>query len=640
MRLIRHLFLAVMLPLLLSSCGGGGGGGGSGNSISLNASSVSLVAGTTTGGDVTTQIVQVTFKGAGVVIGTLPGQTVPPWLSVTAGALDGNVVPISITADATGFGPGNYPMTLRFVTGNSDGSDLAIRDLPVTLTVVPGISPATVASDGVVAGPAVQTTITVSAGSINWVASTSAPWITLDRSTGTGTSDIVVSLAPGAMAVGDYTGTVTIQDTLSHASQVIPVSFGLDARRLLVRRPGVGLSLVGTQSRLSSSITVTDNGRVATGWSASADQAWLVLDKSQGVTDDSLGFTADVTGLGEGMHYARVTISPRNEPAVANTVVVRVGLYVNRAGPFVANLTTGIRVIAPTPHFSIGFTADPIRPYFYHSQSDGQIDIYDAYTAARVGAITIPGAVPGAMTTSLDGSRLFVSDVAGARIFPVDLDTFAVGTPFAARVPNDAFTLAYAEVSGHPVLVTSAFQAIDAQTGALLADAQGTSGNVLGSPWVAAQRDGRAAFIQGSTNGNHGLSRYSLSHRNGTLRMSRTHQVNEPGDGYGVALSFDDSRLYTVTPGYGYAASTLGGRVQFGPSSSPSAVTTSPNGNLFVTSWIDSTVFTYRADFTPIASYQFGAHLDALALSGDGHRLGLFVQSGGASRLLHFTDVP
>ena len=77
---------AVLLALAcLAGCGGGGGGGGGASdgpqySISVSPASVSLSG--VVEGPAQTQDVTVTFRGDGVVVGTLPGQTAPPWLTV------------------------------------------------------------------------------------------------------------------------------------------------------------------------------------------------------------------------------------------------------------------------------------------------------------------------------------------------------------------------------------------------------------------------------------------------------------------------------------------------------------------------------------------------------------------------------
>jgi hypothetical protein len=649
---------------MLAACGGGGGGGTDapanpvtpptqfqGNGVTLDRTTVLLVAGTNNSTDVSSQVVRATFSGAGLAVGTLPGTTLPNWLMVTSPSTKTSTTTVAVTVAAlpSGLTPGNYTTTLRFATANADQSDLSFRDVAVTLAVVPTTTPAQLNFTGVAGGAALQGAVSLST-SASWITRTSASWLTVDRSGGTGTGSILIAANPAGLAPGDYSGTVTIEDAVNHAAQVVSVNLGVDAKRLLVRRPGVALSLVGSQARLTGTILVTDNGNAGVKWSAVSSQPWLQLGQSQGTADSGLGVTANATGLPDGMHYATVTISPRSEPSVANTVSVRVGLYVDRAATFVPNVSATARV-SSSGGLAFGFLADPIRPYFYHSQGDGQIDIYNSYTAARAGSIVIAGAGLGAMAVSPDGTRLYVADQARGRIYPVMLDNLAVGPPFSgARIPQVNFDMAYTEVSGMQLLVTSEFQVIDAILGTVsLVDGKDPKSAEALSVRVAAQRDGKAVFFQGRTLANHSLARYAIGFR-GALSFRRTHLQNETGDGNGLALDAGDTRLYTaatggrvdnaVTSGFAYSASDLSAAAHLpSGSSDASGVATSPNGRVFVSSWLDHKVDSFDASLSRLDSYSFGNHIDTLCLSGDARRLGLYVQSGG-TRVLHFTDVP
>lgn len=130
--------LGVLLGL--AACGGGGGGGSSpppppAYSISVSPQAVSLHA--IEGGASPQQSVTVTFVGAGVVVGTLPGQTAPSWLAVNAPSQATS--PLTVTVGATTLAiPGTYTTTLRFTTGSASGSNVVYTDVPVTLTIVAG----------------------------------------------------------------------------------------------------------------------------------------------------------------------------------------------------------------------------------------------------------------------------------------------------------------------------------------------------------------------------------------------------------------------------------------------------------------------------------------------------------------------
>ena len=134
----------VLLSLLLVACGGGGdsgggggGGGGGGSNYSISVAPTSVSINGLAGASPVSQAVTVTFRGDGVVIGTLPGQTLPPWLSVSGPSASTSPASVDIIAQPN-VAPGTYSATLRFVTGKADGSNVVYVDVPISYTVVQG----------------------------------------------------------------------------------------------------------------------------------------------------------------------------------------------------------------------------------------------------------------------------------------------------------------------------------------------------------------------------------------------------------------------------------------------------------------------------------------------------------------------
>jgi hypothetical protein len=652
---IRGLLQALLLCSLVACGGGGGGGGGnpSGNSISLDRSAIALNISPDAPSNSHDQTVTVTFRGAGVVVGIPPGAPpLPNWLVVSPGTPSANTVQIAIRyVPNGGVGIGRYPYTLRFATGNADGSSVVYRDVPLVVTMLPSITPSAAAVNAVVDGPAITQDIRFTWGDLNWAVRTSAPWITVDRSSGGWAWDNVVrvSMNPAGLAPGEYTGTVYVEEAVGGVAAPMPVRMIVEPRQLIVRQRGVALSQVGSESRLSGSVKIADNGNLGLGWSASSDQPWLTLASTTGTTSagsNLLAMQADTTGLADGLHYARVTVSPRNEPTLTDSLTVRVGLYVNRGATYLASTTITPRALsgAPNPYFTRNLVTDPIRPYVYQTRGDDRIDVYNTQTGAYVNAITIPGAAVGAAAVSFDGSQLYVTDLAGTGIYPVNLDTWAVGNRLAGmRVPN---AVVYTEVSGRRVLLTSELQAVDAQTGQVLADAIDPNGPQDRNVSVAARRDGRAVFFQTSTT-NHWLSRYVLMNAGGQFSMLRTHVSLVDGSGRGLAVDADDERLYTLTPGasIGYPLPTeykdgfiynTTSFLQVGslPSCCVSGLAVTARGQLLAGNGLGSgtaRLSVFSLDATPIGNFDFtGYSFFNLVVSGDGRRA---VLDGGDLRL-------
>ncbi len=667
MRSIRGLLQAVLLSLLVACGGGGDGGGGGGGaastSITLDAPAVALELqpGGEFQGVYTT--VNVSFRGDGVVVGTPPGDpALPQWLHVTAGAQDGDTIPFTIGYEQVGpaVSIGRYAVTLRFVTGKADGSELVYRDLPVVLTVLPEVTPGIVAAHAAVDGTPVSQDIRFNWGTLPWAVRTSAPWIQVDPSAGPAGGDPVVrvTLDPAGLAPGEHMGVVHVEEAVGRVAQEVPVYLVVEPRQLVVRQRGVALSQVGGRAQLSASLPIADNGGGGIAWTATSDRPWLTFTTAAGNTGaatSALSMTADPSGLADGLHYAQVTVSPGDASQVSGSVTVRVGLYVNRAATSLP--AASVRTREPTsypPFFAVGFVADPIRPYVYHTQGDGRIDVYDIHAGALVDHIDVPGAGVGAMAISFDGSRLFVADVSGSAIVPVNLDDRTVGGPYTGVRPASA--LAYTEVGGRPVVVTSELQAVDGLSGVLLADADDPGDPFDGSQSLAAQRDGRAVVFQTGSSGNHQLSRYMLAFQDGRLSMRRTHLILETGSGRGVAIDNADERVHTLAAqatasqgavdvpasGFVYDARTLSAmRAAADCCDYGLAITASGRVLMGVGTGNPARIEVFDGQGRATASVPFAAGFQFvwLAVGGDAGRVGALGQAGGASEI-HWRSLP
>lgn len=134
-RMLRYL-IALLIPLLLVSCGGGGGGGEAGYSISLDKSALSfnVVFGRVSA---PSQTVTATYKGDGVIVGFPPDIEAPPWLRIISTSTNTGSVTfkLSITETTTPYPPGSYTTSVRFVTGSASSGETVYRDLPVTIKI-------------------------------------------------------------------------------------------------------------------------------------------------------------------------------------------------------------------------------------------------------------------------------------------------------------------------------------------------------------------------------------------------------------------------------------------------------------------------------------------------------------------------
>lgn len=287
-----------MLALLLSACGGGGGGGGdtfisvSPSSLTFTVKSSELAA---------PQRISVQYKGSGVVAGYAPGVDVPSWLTVTqAGPTTGSQVPFNISINQTGMSPGVHRTSVRFLTGIvqpggdiEDASDVTYTDLPVTMTVIRfSIFP----TDLPVLLPEGGTTPLTSDlqidldPSMSWTASSSQPWLSLARGSGTGRATVRYSVSPTGLSSGVYNGSITVRDGVGR-SEILNVELTIAPAHLtsepsnLVFEIGADASAAArTQTlRIADQLEGAVPGR-AIPWTARATVPWLSLSRTSGIS--------------------------------------------------------------------------------------------------------------------------------------------------------------------------------------------------------------------------------------------------------------------------------------------------------------------------------------------------------------------
>jgi len=134
---------------------------------------------------------------------------------------------------------------------------------------------------------------------------------------------------------GTYTGRVKIAATIGDLvlTGEVPVTFNIEANRIVVGASGVGFSSSPAGSVLTRKVTVFSTiGRTDVPWQATSDQTWLTVTPS-GMTGGAITLAAQPSGLStDTTHFATVTVNSP-DASVENQQTIRVGLYVNSAAP-------------------------------------------------------------------------------------------------------------------------------------------------------------------------------------------------------------------------------------------------------------------------------------------------------------------
>ena len=294
-------------------------------------------------------------------------------LTYTATAADTNggwlaVAPQSGTATIAGtnlnvlaspgiLSAGTYRGTITITATGPGGA--AVADSPMTIPVVFQVNAGTISSDTTslnftqVAGgsaPASQS-IKVSGvpNAINFTATASADnggtWLTVSPASGTSPATIQVSANAGTLAVGSYTGKVTITAAnppgATGSPIVIPVTLTVASGQTLTASPNnVNFAyILGTANPANQTVALSSTGG-ASPFSVKIDQGtgtWLTVQPSSGNTPANLTFAANPQGLAAGKYTATVTIS---SSAAANPTTVTVSLVVSTPVPPIVTAVT------------------------------------------------------------------------------------------------------------------------------------------------------------------------------------------------------------------------------------------------------------------------------------------------------------
>ncbi len=636
---MNRLLRAVCALLLFSlvACGGGGGGGGGGGQsaqLTLDKSSIMLVANSAQPSP--SANVVMSFNTGEWAVGVPAGSVLPSWLYVKAtGQASASPVTfgVGLTDSGLQLGQGQYSTVVRFVTTDSNGNGLASKDLPVTLVVAHQLTAGQ--SQLVVAQgqdpSTVHTPLTLTASGVNWTARSDSAWLSIDQSSGSGSATLAAQVLDSTLALGSHVARVTVTDVDHHIDTSVDITLQVDPRMQVVRTPGVAFTAIANQQVLSATVAVADTAGLASTWSAASDQSWLTVDTPSGSSATALAFHSDPTGLADGMHYATVSVTSTTAGA-PGTNHVRVGLWVDRSVTAPASTyATGRSPNSTSAGYGV-LVADPIRPYLYSSEGDDQIDVYNVYTGSVVGHVILPGAGFASMTMAPDGSVLLAADQSGGRLFPIDPSTLAVGTPFSGIVPVDFnFRMTAGFVGTRLVLATNRQQIFDAATGALLRDFANVGGFYMESlSWPALSHDGRTLVMQQAGLEPHALASYSIS-ADGAFQVALLQQqAEETGFGFGDGAAFgaDDAILVSLSDG--------GDSCYFGDLSRPASIsgTSGPensglairrDGGFFVAerdAGGNALVESFDHAALPLGTvFSTNFSIDGLQLSGDQRRL-------------------
>ena len=436
----------------------------------------------------------------------------------------------------------------------------------------------------------------------------------------TGTA-ISLSGVFSSTTVGSTTVMLNAQAQVNGDTVKAPVALTInrDEEKILPSEAGVAMVSTPGWKRLSRTMTVSNNFGKDTGWTAKSSQGWLSVTRS----GSTLTLLADPTlAPSEAVSYATVTLTS-TDAGVAAPEVVKVALWKSDTDPAATSkLSSNYRALV----------ADPIRPFFYVHGGGAALDIFNVYTAQKVGSVSL-GAALGSMAISPNGDRLYAYDTANRAVVQLDLATMTKGATWALPTAADAQSrILSIRPNGVEIVLTSA--------GAYrAADGKQLSKGTFGTPDMAATVDGKHVFTQdeGYSPASAGVLSVDYSAiAGGTLFTAHADGAwfyNGSSNGRDIATNADGSRVYTAT-GAPYQCSILDAKLSPigflpGGSNYPNNVEVDSNGRVYCGIdgiYSDADVWVHSASGALLTKFKFAGYAKGLldrqmAVSADGMML-------------------
>jgi len=459
-------------------------------------------------------------------------------------ASDPLIVSVNPANGALAFGNYNSSISLQASSGGSTFNKTVNVTMLLTRARLTA-NPASVTLGGSngrdLSGVPVQLGLNTGVNSFPWN-STASSFVQRSPSSGSvSATPLSVTLTPNAtgLSAGTHIGSVAFSAQVNGdvVSTNVSVTFNQESHKLLVDGNGVAFAKTPALAKLTRTLRVRDNLGLATAWTATKDQSWLTVTAS-GTAGDDLVLTADPTGLTpDTLSLATVTITSP-DTTVENTETIRVGLWVGSTDPDPTTTITGL------PYAQIA--ADPIRPYAYVGVGK-DIHIINVYNGSPLTPLlnVVPARI-GAMTTSHDGSALYVVDEVLDSIVPVNLDTYRVGTQFSTNSLSTPQNLEYTRANGMPLILTGAGLFFNAATGAQF---HGVTFPPFGA--VGASRNGSRFCFLDIGNSSYNLSCWTLdftSLNGGQLLVGNSPSVMGVGvNAADIAVSPDGNFAYVAS---------------------------------------------------------------------------------------------
>jgi hypothetical protein len=327
--------------------------------------------------------INISFNGEGLLVG-FPTETQPvPWLKYRTESITENSATIYIdVVNAEFFPADSYNTKIRLTTGNETEFNFVHHDIDVSLLIWQLATNTdllsfrgTLGDDNISAQ-----TFEISSESNQWTATTDVSWLSLDLTSGTGSATITVTPTITSFTqAGLQQANITITETTTNKSKILPVELGLDNLYLFADQANIALTATTNIQTLEKTISISSNKITDINWQASTTATWLTLLPVNGTKQLSITADASLVTNNE-TSTATIVISAVDDTSIINETIT-VSLY--KSDLIVENNI----VESITPNTGALVNA-PLLPFTYIGVNN-ELRVYHQYNAELVNSVVI-----------------------------------------------------------------------------------------------------------------------------------------------------------------------------------------------------------------------------------------------------------
>ncbi|WP_159817862.1 hypothetical protein [Colwellia sp. 20A7] len=419
--------------------------------------------------------INVDFVGDGVLVGFPPDASSAPWLEYrTENVTENSAIILIDVINAQFLLADTYETTLRLATSNEDSSKFSFHDIDISLLIWNlAVDTEKVSYNGTFGDETIPAqSISILTEEKEWTASTDVDWLSLDVTSGTGETEIVVTPDISEFTEsGLQQGNIILTDVDSGDIKLVPVEVALDNVYLLADQTAVALSSTNNASTLEKTITIGNNTDLNINWTASTDANWLTLTK---VNDGQLKITADSSLASANNNSSAQVIISADSDIAAISETITINFY--NSSQDVSN-----NVITPLAINSSEIFTSPLKPVFYLGVGN-ELLTYHQYTGELESSVEISpeGTILEQFIMHPNGDYLLVKatetviqeDETTAEVvhrYSVSLDDYTITEIIDTDIISEP--IAIVRLSGRYFVITQAFEFADENLNVLLWDA-------------------------------------------------------------------------------------------------------------------------------------------------------------------------